>query len=97
MPVNVESLRKILALEHKKGYLDSAVFGGLDRFLCNWTGQAVESITDAQLSKRFHKLRLVNSSYASLTVEQRQEWVSNVLDWLAEAERMEGKKSATRL
>ncbi|GAI65677.1 unnamed protein product, partial [marine sediment metagenome] len=86
MSINVESLRKILELEHRKGYADSAVFGGLDKFLRNWAGQAIASITDPQLLNRFHKLHLVNSNYASLTKQQRKEWVKNVVDFLAEAE-----------
>ncbi len=97
MPINVEPLRKILELECKKGYADSAVIGGLDRFLRNWTGQVIESITDPQLLNRFHKLHLINSNYASLTREQRKEWVSGVRDWLAEAERMEGEKVGAEL
>ena len=83
MSINTEPLRKILELECKKGYLDSAVMGGLDRFLRNWAGQAVESITSPQLLNRFNKLRLVNSNYASLTEEPRQEWVKSVIDFLA--------------
>ncbi|GAH88842.1 unnamed protein product, partial [marine sediment metagenome] len=86
MSINVESLRKILELECKKGYADSAVFGGLDKFLRNWAGQAIASITDPQLLNRFHKLHLVNPDYASLTKQQRKEWVKAVLDFLAEAE-----------
>ncbi len=97
MSLNAEPLRKILELECKKGYLDSAVIGGLDRFLRNWAGQAVESITTTQLRNRFNKLRLVNSNYASLTKEQRKEWVNSVLDFLAEAERGEGEKGEARL
>ena len=75
MPVNVEPLRKILELEHKKGYVDSAVIGGLDRFLHHWAGQARESITNPQLLNRFYKLHLVNPNYASLTKPQRKQWV----------------------
>jgi ATP-dependent DNA helicase RecG len=86
LSINVESLRKILELEHRKGYADSAVFGGLDKFLRNWAGQAIGSITDPQLLNRFHKLHLVNPDYASLTKQQRKEWVKAVLDFLAEAE-----------
>jgi ATP-dependent DNA helicase RecG len=81
-----ESLRKVLELEQKKGYLDTAVFGGLDRFLHNWSGQAVASITSPRLLKRFRQL--FNSNYASLTGEQRREWVNSVLAFLAD---MEGK------
>ncbi len=85
MSLNAEPLRQILELEAKKGYLDSAVIGGLDRFLSHWAGQAVESITNPQLLNRFNKLHLVNSDYDSLTKEQRQDWINSVLSFLAEA------------
>ncbi len=86
MSISVEPLRKILELEHKKGYTDSAVIGGLDRFLRNWAGRAIESITNSQQLTRFHKLHLTNPNYASLTKQQRKQWVSNVLDFLVGAE-----------
>ncbi len=91
MSVSVEPLRKILELEHKRGYVDSAVIGGLDRFLRNWAGQAIESITNPQLLGRFYKLRLVDSSYASLTKQQRKQWAHDVLHLLAELERETGE------
>ena len=86
MSINVEPLRKILELEHKKGYVDSAVIGGLDRFLGSWAGQAIDSKTSPRLLNRFYTLHLINSSYASLTKQQRREWVKAVLDFLAEVE-----------
>ncbi|MFC2006886.1 ATP-dependent DNA helicase RecG [Chloroflexota bacterium] len=88
MAINTEPLRKILDLEGKKGYSNSAVIGGLDRFLRNWVGQAQGSITSPHLLNRFNKL-LVNSSYASLTKEQRQEWINSVLGFLFEVESRE--------
>jgi len=97
LSINIEPLRKILALEHKKGYLDSAVIGGLDRFLRNWSGQARESIASLQLVNRFNKLHLVDSDYASLTKEQRKEWVKGVIDLLAEIERKQEEKGETKL
>ena len=97
MSLNTEPLRKILELECEKGYVDSAVIGGLDRFLHNWAGQALESITNPHLLNRFKKLHLVNSSYASLTKEQRKEWVNDVLNFLPEAECGEGEKSEAKL
>ena len=97
MSTNVEPLRKILDLEHKKGYVDSAVIGGLDRFLRNWAGQAIESITEPQQLNRFRKLRLINSNYASLTKQQRKQWVNDVLDFLDEVERGEGEKVEAKL
>lgn len=96
MSLNAEPLCKILELEHSKGYADSVVFGGLDRFLRNWAAQAIASITSPQLINRFHKLHLVNSSYASLTKQQRKEWVKAVLDFLAEEERRGMKKSSAK-
>ena len=97
MSINFEPLRKILELEHKKGYVDSAVIGGLDRFLRNWAGQAMESITSRQQLSRFHKLHLINPNYASLSREQRKQWVSEVLDFLPEAEACEERKSEVQL
>ncbi len=94
--LNIEPLHKILKLEHQKGYLDSAVFGGLDKFLRNWAGQAIRSITDPQLLNRFHKLHLVNPSYASLTKQQRKEWVKAVLDFLAKEEGGEAEKGEAK-
>ncbi|MDP6042909.1 MAG: ATP-dependent DNA helicase RecG [Dehalococcoidales bacterium] len=88
--MNAEPLRKILELEQEKGYVDAAVFGGLDKFLGKWSGQAEEAITDPRLRKLFAKL-LTGSGYASLTNPQRKEWVDDVLDRLAGMEGEEGE------
>jgi len=82
--MNAEPLRKIFELEQKKGYDNTAVFGGLNKFLINWSGQAVESITDPKTLRRFRKL--VEKDYGNMTVEQRREWTSNVSDLLNEIE-----------
>ncbi len=95
--MNVGPLRKILELECKKGYVDSAVIGGLDRFLRKWAGQSMELITGSEQLERFRKLNLVDSDYASLTKQQRKEWVSSVLDWLVEVERGGGEKGGAKL
>jgi ATP-dependent DNA helicase RecG len=86
LSLNDESLHKVLALECQKGYADSAVFGGLDRFLHKWSVQAVEAITSPRLLARFKKLRLIDSNYAALTRDERREWIKSVLDFLAEME-----------
>ncbi len=96
MSINGEPLRKILELEDKKGYLDSAVIGGLDRFLRNWAGPAMESITGPRLLSRFHKLHLVDSDYAALTKQERKEWVKKVLDFLTEVEHKEEEKGEAK-
>jgi ATP-dependent DNA helicase RecG len=64
LSIDIEPLRKILELEQKKGFLDSAVIGGLDKFLSNWSGRAGQSITAPNLAT-FQKLHPVESSYAS--------------------------------
>jgi len=94
--INVEPLRKILELECEKGYTDSAVIGGLDRFLSRWAGQAIESITSPQLLTNFHRLHLVDSNYASLTKQQRKQWIDEVFDFLSEVERMEAEKGEVK-
>ncbi len=94
MSINVGPLRKILELECKKGYLDSAVIGGLDRFLRNWAGQVIETITNPQLLNRFHHLAKCN--YASLTRQQREQWINSMLTFLAEAERQQGEKTEVK-
>ena len=49
MPIDAESLRKVLELEMEKGCQDSAVIGGLDGFLRRWAGQAAGSLTTPRL------------------------------------------------
>jgi len=49
---DIAPLRKILELERNKGYVDSAVIGGLDRFLHRWSGQAIESITNPRAKEQ---------------------------------------------
>ncbi|MBM4432521.1 MAG: ATP-dependent DNA helicase RecG [Chloroflexi bacterium] len=83
MPLNVEPLHKVLELEHKKGYEDSAVIGGLDKFLHHWSSQTVGAITNRQLLRRFNKLFKTN--YASMTKQQRKQWASDVLEFLEDA------------
>ncbi len=92
MSINVEPLRKILQFEGEKGYLDSAVIGGLDKFLHRWTDQATQSLTSPQLLRQFERLGLIDSSYASLTREQRKEWIDKILAFLPELEKVEAAK-----
>jgi ATP-dependent DNA helicase RecG len=97
LAVDTKALRKILELEHQKGYLNSAVIGGLDKFLHRWAAQAIDSITNPQLQAQFHSLRLINSSYDSLTEAQRKEWLKEVLTFLAELERPDREREKIRL
>ena len=97
MLTKVKSLRKILELECEKGYVDTAVIGGLDRYLRRWAGQAIESITTPHLLSRFRKLRLDDAKYASLNKQQRKQWIDEVFDFLSEVERVEAEKGEAKL
>lgn len=90
MPIDYTPLRKVLELEHKKGYSDSAVFGGLDRFLVQWTAQNEGNITDPALLKRFKKLPDIG--YASLDKRQRRQQIKNILSFVNKLEQITPKK-----
>ena len=95
MPIfNVDSLRKILELEQKKGYSDSTVIGGLDKFLRQWAEKAIQGITDRSQLAKFQKLHLRESNYASLAIKERQEWIKNILQFAIELEHSKTEKPA---
>ncbi len=80
MPIDFTPLRKVLKLEHVRNYTDSAVFGGLDRFLARWVSQSEHYINDAALLKRFKKLQTID--YAALDEEQRRLQVKSILAFI---------------
>lgn len=88
--MNVESLRKILELEGQRGYNDSAVIGGLDRFLGNWTAGVAETAGSPRALGSIK--RLFKDPYTGMTPEQRAVWARKVLDWLDGAESQESKE-----
>jgi ATP-dependent DNA helicase RecG len=96
LSLNAESLRKILEHEASKGYEDSAVIGGLDRFLRNWAGQAAESITSPAALKRFKKLNLQKAGYAVLSREERRDFISGIITFLTELESGDKKEAKTK-
>ncbi len=96
MPINAGPLRQIIKLEQQKGYDDSAVIGGLDRFLKNWAGKAIESITDPKVLLRFHGLKLSQPGYALLSKDKRRQWIEKVLKFLSDAEQTGEIKSVTK-
>ena len=57
MPMDLATLRKILELERSKGYGDSAVLGGLDRYLQRWASELPQNV--------------LPTIYAGLDIEQR--------------------------
>ena len=90
MQIDFTPLRKVLELERKKYYSDSAVFGGLDRFLAKWVSQTEGKITDPTLLKRFKKLPDI--SYSSLDKQQREKQIENILSFTAEFEQIAPEK-----
>ena len=76
----LDSFRKILNLEERKGFKDTAVVGGLDRFLECHALAFTAMAGDDDLSG------LVSVPYRDLTPSQRQEWVSNWLVRLGDIE-----------
>jgi ATP-dependent DNA helicase RecG len=85
--MNTESLRKILDLEKTLSYKDTAVFGGLDRFIYNWSAGAIESVKSPKLLLKFHKL--FKAGYAAMKPEQRAAWAIEVLQFLTDIESKE--------
>ena len=93
MPVNAEPLLKILELEQKKGFNDTTVFGGLDKFLHNWSQEASALINNPKLLRRFNAL-FTKATYASLSSEQRKKWAEDIRVFLQELDRPEEKPAA---
>ncbi|MDA0733011.1 MAG: hypothetical protein BZY73_06585 [SAR202 cluster bacterium Casp-Chloro-G3] len=69
-PPWVESLRKIMELETLRGFNNTAVMGGLDRFIQHWS----ESITGF-LANTEAVRNLLQASYNEFSTKQRAEWV----------------------
>jgi ATP-dependent DNA helicase RecG len=95
LALNDGPLRKVLELEREKGYEDRAVIGGLDKFLHRWSARIMASITTPRLLAEFKKFRLDDARYASLTKEQRQKWIADILAFLEsiDREKVEAKPS----
>ncbi|MFA5316584.1 MAG: DNA helicase RecG, partial [Dehalococcoidales bacterium] len=82
MSLDTDSLRKVLELEKKKGYQDAAVIGGLDRFLRNWSVQALK-LGGPALARRLGEIGLSSYNYALLSQAKRKAWTDELLRSLA--------------
>lgn len=71
-PLWRDAFRKILALEVHKGFSDTAVSGGIRRFVDRWESELREHL--AGDPGRIGEL--IERSYRDLPVEQRREWVA---------------------
>jgi len=85
--IDVEPLRTILQMECQRDYVNTAVIGGLDRYLNRWVRETRDKINAPQLLAHFNELQLTEPSYATWSAEKRKTWVKDILDWLVEAER----------
>ena len=71
-PLWLDAFRKILALEAHKGFADTAVSGGIRRFVERWESELREHLAgDPSRVREF-----IERPYRDLPVEQRREWVS---------------------
>ena len=81
-----DTLRRILELEKAKGYDDSAVIGGLDKFLLRWSERVKQNISQPKLLRRFNQLVPAKPGYATWDSSKRREWSAQLLSLLAEIE-----------
>ena len=67
-------LLNILGMEQKRGFDDSSVIGGLDRFTSHWAQEIIGQTANVRLVRR-----LLGASYRELSPEQRARWTG---EWL---------------
>jgi len=80
VPLDAESIRRILQLEARKGYHDSAVVGGLDRLLETWSAQNSDAGAAPSTSP---KVRTTPPEcYSSLDQDGRARFIAAFLDLL---------------
>lgn len=80
MQLDAESLKRILELEARKGYHDSAVVGGLDKLIDKWSAEALGSRSDSSAGQS--EPFAAQDRYYALSLEQRARFVAALLDLL---------------
>ena len=76
-----EILRNVIELEAQRGYNNSAVVGGMDRFLERWRHDMATRIPAGSESSL-----LVRKRYAELSPDQRKQWAALWLDLIENGE-----------
>ena len=71
---SLHTFRNILKLEHSKGFNNTSVIGGVDKFTARWQDQ----IRDA-LGKGVKASRLLGKPYSEMSVKERTSWVASCL------------------
>ena len=82
----MDVLRKILELEASKGHTNTAVIGGIDRFLQERRSDLAMLVKDSP--------ELVTTSYAAMDAATRKKWVGDWLDLLRRDEQSPASASA---
>ena len=96
MSIDTGSLRKALDLERKLGYTDSAIIGGLDKFLQRLKKETDCSFNNLELNVPFVIPDLIRPTYISLNKEQRARRVENILEFLDILDKTHKDKHKTR-
>ena len=86
MAADLETLRKIIRLESQKGYLDTAVIGGFDRFLDNWIKQNLAKSSSVQKAL-LKKIASRKTRYTSMPQEEREHWIGQLEKIISESPR----------
>jgi len=79
---NPGHIRKILEIEEKKGFPDTTVIGGVDKYLKNWLSQITACQYKSAELLQIEKICAPNPGYANLTPIQRKMWAKQLLNWL---------------
>jgi ATP-dependent DNA helicase RecG len=96
MPATSATLRKILELELRKGFQNSAVMGGLDKFLQSWSEQMRSSMREDRSLREFSALFAPGWKYSLMDRSQRKEWSAKLLKWLDQLESLQLKPATTQ-
>jgi len=80
--VDISSLRRVLELEEKKGYDNTAVTGGLDRLLANLLKQNSTDRKDADIISHLREIMPEGECYAAKNTAARRKWARDFLSLL---------------
>jgi len=86
-------LRKVLQFEDKKGYPDTTVIGGMDKYLHNWSALLAVSGLPSSTLLEIARICPPSPTYAQMNQTQRKKWAFSILRWLDQLE--EPPKSST--
>jgi ATP-dependent DNA helicase RecG len=83
--IDSKSIRKVLALEASRGYDNSAVIGGLDRFVKNWATKVAQFIADRRILSDFEHI-FYKTYYHDLDSTERKKWIERATQFLDSTE-----------